>query len=62
MPAMPPLPLRTEATLGRVQSSGERPIYRIERSDAGVLHLYRGDVLVDAPRDLCRPGAWPVSA
>jgi hypothetical protein len=50
MTATPPPPLRTAATLGRVQESGERPIYRIERRDAGVLHLYRGNVLVDADR------------
>ncbi|MFC7551002.1 hypothetical protein [Plantactinospora sp. GCM10030261] len=33
-----------------MQDSGERPIYRIRRLDAGVLHLYRGDVLVDVDR------------
>jgi len=32
--------------------------YRLSGDDP---FAWQGDVLVDAPRDLCRPGAWPVA-
>jgi hypothetical protein len=48
---MTPAPTPIAATLSRVQDAGERRIYRIERRDAGLLHLYRGDELVDVDRE-----------
>jgi hypothetical protein len=51
MTAMPRLPTGTAATLGRVQDAGGHQRYRIERRDVGVLHLYRGEELVDVDRE-----------